>query len=291
MSLIYCPECGHEISNAAIACPSCGRPINAVPPTPVIEPVVVTKQHSQAVPPWMIAPIAVLGAVFLMVLFYLWANSGERADSNLNVNVAARRVPTPISNTRTVASTDSIPSDPYNVTSPSSGTSVPSTGPAYSAPPITVPGTQASVPTKGRVVLEAKITGRNGTPQAVKNARFYLLDKDIETLLREAGLEAIEGQSLTDSIGLAMMRPDRYGSFYNQAVAMIRRHAKYSGTTDGGGKAQISEIEPDSYYLFAITRTSSGYAVWTNPVSIIAGDNNLNLSPQPVTEISNYSEE
>ncbi len=289
MSLIYCPECGHEISNAAIACPSCGRPINATPP--VIEPVVVTKQHDKGFPPWAIAPIAVLGALLLLMLFYFWSNSDERADTNLNVNVAARRAPTPISNTRTVASTDSIPpSDPYTV-SPPSGTSAPPTGPGYSAPPVTVPGTQASVPTKGRVVLEAKITGRNGTPQAVRNARFYLLDKDIDTILREAGLEAIEGQSLTNSIGLAMMQPDRHGSFYNQAVAMIRRHAKYSGTTDGGGKAQISDIEPDSYYLFAITRTGSGYALWTNPVSIIAGDNNLNLSPQPITEISNYSEE
>ena len=35
MSLIYCPECGSEISNNAIACPSCGRPISA--PEPVVE--------------------------------------------------------------------------------------------------------------------------------------------------------------------------------------------------------------------------------------------------------------
>ena len=42
---------------------------------------------------------------------------------------------------------------------------------------------------------------------------------------------------------------------------------------------------------FGITRTGSGYAIWTNPVSIMAGDNNLNLSPQPVTEINSYSDE
>lgn len=140
-------------------------------------------------------------------------------------------------------------------------------------------------------MLEAKVTNRNGTPQAVRNARFYLLDKDIETLLRDAELEPIEGQSLANSIGLAMLQPDRYGPFYNQALAVIRKHAKYSGTTDSSGKAQLSNIEPDNYYLFGITKTGTGYALWTNPVSIMAGDNNLNLTPQPITEITNYSEE
>jgi TM2 domain-containing membrane protein YozV len=27
MALIKCPECGKEVSNAAVACPSCGHPI------------------------------------------------------------------------------------------------------------------------------------------------------------------------------------------------------------------------------------------------------------------------
>ena len=291
MSLIYCPECGHEISNAAIACPSCGRPINAAPPPSVIEPVVVTKQPREGFPPWAIAPIAILGALLLIALFYLWANNDNDPQSNLNVNVSTRRAATQPVNTRPVEDTRPIASDPYVSTAPSGSSTVPSSGSAYTPPPVSVPGTQAAVPTRGRVVLEAKVTNRNGTSQAVRNARFYLLDKDIETLLRDAELEPIEGQSLANSIGLAMLQPDRFGSFYNQALAVIRKHARYTGTTDGSGKAQLSNIEPDTYYLFGITRTGSGYALWTNPVSIMAGDNNLNLSPQPITEISGYSEE
>ena len=31
-------------------------------------------------------------------------------------------------------------------------------------------------------------------PQPVKNEKFYLLDKDLEMILSEAGLEPIEGQ-------------------------------------------------------------------------------------------------
>jgi TM2 domain-containing membrane protein YozV len=30
MSLIYCADCGKQVSSAALSCPSCGRVINAV---------------------------------------------------------------------------------------------------------------------------------------------------------------------------------------------------------------------------------------------------------------------
>lgn len=32
MSLIDCPECGHEVSDSAPACPHCGTPIAPAPP-------------------------------------------------------------------------------------------------------------------------------------------------------------------------------------------------------------------------------------------------------------------
>ena len=35
MSLVHCPECGHEVSANAVACPNCGRPITTS--APVIE--------------------------------------------------------------------------------------------------------------------------------------------------------------------------------------------------------------------------------------------------------------
>lgn len=31
MALIECPDCGHEVSDQAVACPHCGRPIRSVP--------------------------------------------------------------------------------------------------------------------------------------------------------------------------------------------------------------------------------------------------------------------
>lgn len=289
MALIYCPECGHEISQAAIACPSCGRPINA--PEPVIEPVVVTrKPHvKEGFPLWAVVPLTILGASLLFLLFYMMG-SDDRAESNLNVNVNTRRASTTTRDDRDDTPSSSSSSDTYTTTVPPSTTTV--TTPPTESQTVNVPGTQTinTTPDKGRVVIDAKIASRSGTPTAVRNERFYLLDKDLESILNDADLEPIEGNSLANSFGLAVMYPDRYGSFHRAAMAAIKEHIKYSGTTDAAGKASLTGIEPDSYYLFGITKSTGGFALWSNPVSIRPGENVLNLSPQRITEMENTSE-
>lgn len=283
MSLIYCPECGHEISNAAIACPNCGRPINAAPPVDAV--VVTPPPRREGFPPWAIIPIGLAGLAFIFFLIYAMSGGKDTANSNLNVNVSTRRAASRSGdNDRTVGS--------QTATIPSTSTTV-TTAPPPDVQTVNVPGSQTSVPagvTKGRVVIDAKVATRSGTPQAARDAKFYLLDKDLDSILYDARLEPIEDQTLSNSFGLSMLYPDRYGDFYRNALAAIRRHIKYSGTTDGSGKAQLANIEPDSYYLFGITRTGGGFALWSNPVSIQAGDNVLNLSPQQITQMENTSD-
>lgn len=260
MSLIYCPECGHEISQAAIACPGCGRPINAVPPP--VDTVVIARPRREGFPPWAIVPLAIAGVGLLFLLFYAISRDDETAESNLNVNVSTRRA-----SSNTMPDTDR-PSAAYPTDVSSSGTGVSTVPLQPDVQTVTVPGTQTSVPAgavKGRVVIDAKVTNRVGTPQPVRNARFYLLDKDLELILSDAELEPIEGQTLANSLGLSVMFPHRYGDFQRDALAAIKRHIKYSGTTDAGGKAQLANIEPNSYYLFGITRTGGGFALWSNP--------------------------
>lgn len=66
----------------------------------------------------------------------------------------------------------------------------------------------------------------------------------------------------------------------------IAAKAKYSGTTNGSGGANLAGVDPKGYYLFGIAKIGRGFALWNSPVSVIAGDNMLNLSPQSVTEVS-----
>ena len=275
MSLLHCAECGHEISDNAIACPNCGRPASA--PAQVVERKVVVVDNSRdrdGFPTWAFIPIGML-AVILLMLVYVLMNRNAEDSANLRVNI----------NTNTERQTTT--SVPINPNQPSSVTTVPSTV-APPASQTSVPGSQTTVaesPTKGKVNIVAKMVTQNGSTRVVVREKFYLLDQDIEAILSGAGVDPIPGQSLTNSLGLSLVFPDRYGEFNRNAFSIIRKHIKYSGQTDGAGKAQLGGIEPNGYYLFGMTRSGRGFTVWNAPVSVQVGDNILNLAPQTLTEI------
>ena len=280
MSLIHCPECGHETSTSAVACANCGRPIHA--PAPVIERNVIVAdapREDGGFPPWAFIPLGIVGAALLLILFYAMSRNDDDANSNIAIKVGTNR-----------SAPDS--RDTTTVTDSSTGTgSQTITVPPTDTQTITVPGSQTSVSnppasaTTGTVVIDAKVASRTGAPQAVKNEKFYLLDKDLESILSDADLDAIEGQSLSNSFGLSVMYPERFGDFNSKALRAIKEHIKYTGQTDATGKAQLGGIAPDSYYLFGITKTGKGFALWSSPVTINTGQNVLNLSPQSVTEM------
>lgn len=278
MSLVNCPECGHEISTSATDCPNCGRPF---PKQVTYQDTVVTAvpHERDRFPMWVFIPLGVLGVVLLIAFFALLNRNNDEDANSVNVNISAKRRE---ADTRSTSRPDT-----QVVTVPPA-----STGSTGDTRTITVPAPQTAAGVsdtsndKGSVVMDAKIISGTGSAQAVRNEKFYLLDKDLELILSEANLEPIEGESLTNSFGLSVLHPDRYGDFHRKALTAINRHVKYSTLTDGSGKAQMQGIKPDSYYLFGVTKTAKGFAVWSSPVSISGGQNVLNLSPQPLTEMS-----
>jgi hypothetical protein len=275
MPLVHCPECGHEVSLNAVSCPNCGRPIAA--PAAERKVVIAPPARSEGgVPPWVFVAIGALAIALFIFGLILFRQSEDQANLNVNVNRAPGKTASePLRDSRTV----SVPStsDPNAPVTPSQTTAVPGT--ATSAP-------VAPPPNKGTVVINAKIAPATGAAQAARNTKFYLLDKDVDTILNEARIEPIEGNSLASSLGLAAVFPDRYGDFQRRAMRAIAAHAKFSGTTGAGGSANLTGIDPDQYYLFAIVRVGRGFALWNSPISVSAGENVLNLSPQDVTEIS-----
>lgn len=286
MPLIYCPECGHEVSANAVACPNCGRPL--APAEPAVS---VVRRREDGFPPWGIP--AIIGAVVLLGLLLFFLFRGSNDDSN--VNVALRANANRIANVP-VTRTDVPPNEPMTVSvPPAAGAPVmPPNG--VEMPPTTtsVPGSSTGVPTlpdKGTAMIQAKVVDRRGNPQPARSARFYLLDKDPEQILSEARVDPIEGNTLTSSLGLAAVYPDRFGDFQRAAMRAIAAHSKYSGTTDSSGAAKLTGIAPKEYYLFAIFRVGKGFAMWNSPIMITPGENLLDLSPQPVTDISDTSGE
>jgi hypothetical protein len=259
-------------------------------PTPTIhrKVVVAEKPVDEGFPKWVIVPIVILALVVIVLLIAITRSNEETSNRVVNVNLEQRRT----ANSRESASTETLP--PNQVSVPSSSTTVnpptSTTAPSYPSTSTSVPSSSTSVSTvpadKGTVVIDAKVSNRTGAVQAVSNEKFYLLDKDLETILNDADLEPIDGNSLSDSFGLAVMYPDRYGDFQRDALAAIKKHIKYSVTTGGDGKASMKDVKPDSYYLFGITKSRSGFAIWSSPVSIIGGENKLNLQPARLNEMS-----
>ena len=135
--------------------------------------------------------------------------------------------------------------------------------------------------------MEAKVLGRNSTtPQPVRGTRFYLLKKDVESVLSDADIENETGQSLLTALGMATVYPDRYGDIRSKAMSAISRNAAYNITTDSSGKASLKDVKPDNYYLFAVTKTGNGFVLWNSPITIQAGQNSLVLPPASPTEIT-----
>lgn len=82
------------------------------------------------------------------------------------------------------------------------------------------------------------------------------------------------------------MFPDRYGDFQREALKAINKHIKYNATTNGNGIASMKEVKPDNYYLFGITKSRSGFAIWSSPVNINVGENKLELQPARLNQIA-----
>lgn len=283
MSLINCPECGHDVSNAAVACPNCGRPLQ-IRTVPTARPVVVDRSEREGgIPPWA---FVAMGIAAVLVLFFVIAMINRDADDSANSNLRVR-----MDEDRRSAATRDTSSPAYPSTTdvtPTSGSNVP-----VPTSESSVPGSQteiSSAPDKGVVKIDAKIVSNTGRQQAVKNEKFYLLEKELEMILNDAGLTPIEGNTLADSLGLSIAFPSRYGDFRRKALDAINKHIEYSGTTDSAGQAELRGVDPGSYYLFGMTKTGEGFAIWNSPVSIIAGENVLNLAPQRISEIQEYSE-
>lgn len=285
MALIICPDCGSEVSTAAVACPKCGRPMS--PPVleerTVIREVAPVAVERDSFPKWIFIPLGILGVVLIFLLIMLFSQQKED-QANVSVNISSNKRPA----NSNVNSTTRAELEPNQVVIPPSNidSSVSNVPPMTSNSGITtteIPADAAKVD-RGNVNLEAKVSDRSGSPKPVRAEKFYLLDKELESILSDADIEPINNQNLQNSFGISVVYPDKYSDVRTKSLAEIRKHIKYEVTTDSSGKAQMKDVKPDSYYLFAITKTSNGFAIWSSPVQVNAGQNNLSLSPPPMIE-------
>lgn len=284
MSLIVCPDCGHEVSTAAVACANCGRPLA----DPTIERNVVITDVPPPVrdefPKWIFIPLGVLGLLVLLVLFVFMRNNDDTANTNINVNVATRRSTSETPRDATTVRTEPQSPNQINTVPPADTTTV--TVPQTQSTTVTSAPSQNVNPDKGTVSMEVKFRTQKTGLQVVKNTKFYLLKKDLDEILDNADIEDATGQGLRNAFGMSFLFRSRDPETFPKAMQAIGKNVAYSVTTDAGGKAQLKDIKPDDYYLFGITKAGNGFAIWSAPVVIRAGENPLlDLSQPIVTEV------
>ncbi len=291
MSLITCPECANEVASTAVACPNCGHPFAR----PVVQPRVVVQEfveEDSGFPKWAFIPLGLLGITLLFVLFAFLRKGDDEDQRNINVRIAGQS--NAVNSTReTTIRPDSQPnqvvvpptSQPNQVIVPPSTTTTTS----QPSTTTTIPSADTALPPpdKGTVSLEAKVLSRNSTtPQPIRGTRFYLLKKDPESVLDSANIENDTGQSLLTALGISLVDSSRFGDIRSKAMSAIGKNAAYNFTTDSSGKASLKDVKPDSYYLFAVTKSGNGYILWNSPVTIQAGQNSLVLPPASPTEVT-----
>jgi hypothetical protein len=67
------------------------------------------------------------------------------------------------------------------------------------------------------------------------------------------------------------------GQFLGKALSAIKAHTVTTGTTDFAGKLELSGLKPALYFVYAITQTRRGHALWNVPIEIKAGRNTLTI--------------
>ncbi len=322
MSLVLCPECKNEVSNQAAACPQCGFPLvpqsfEVEEPTLVRQPEVVVQRVTtvkKSFPNWVFVPIA-LGLV-LVVFGFIWlAQNDESANRNQantivrdqSANLNARAVSATTETTALTTTQTTVPSQPPVASVPSSGgvyaPPVPPNGAAASTtsttttttlPPITTSDVASApvavAPSKGVVSVKATIVNQLGAQKPVRQEKFYLLDEDLETILRRANITPADGD-LPTSMGVALIDPSKR-ALLQKYLAAIKPHIIHSITTDQSGSAIFKDVKPDDYYLFGITKDGNSYAIWNQNVIVNAGENvlaiNGNATPVTLDSVSEY---
>lgn len=157
------------------------------------------------------------------------------------------------------------------------------------------------------LAVEAAIVYNFGGAQPLARMEITLLDQSLPQILRDAGLHGgdldIEHArasrqrfpGMPDFSRMSPRKPDTDatlladlanaihfptlgdGTFLGKARNAIKSHTVASGTTDFSGKLELRDLKPGSYFVYAMTQTRGGHALWNIPIEIKTGRKTLTI--------------
>ena len=148
-------------------------------------------------------------------------------------------------------------------------------------PAVTVNAEQAPAPQEILLNVEAALIYNYGGAQPVGRTKFYILDESAEVVLAAANLRKISANlSNLDNYAFALkgsgLSPE-YTNFATGAVESLKSHYLGEFETDFNGKAEYKFTKTGSFWVFGITQTRKGHAIWNVPVELKSGQNKIIL--------------
>lgn len=128
------------------------------------------------------------------------------------------------------------------------------------------------------IEVEAALVYRSGDVRPVARTQLFLLDENLVTILRAAGLKTVgivasrgdTDDNLLFTFGLAMKYPSNndYLAFYPAAAEALKKHVKHQATTDFTGRVTFENVKAGSYFIYGMSETPRGFVLWNLPVEV-----------------------
>jgi hypothetical protein len=127
--------------------------------------------------------------------------------------------------------------------------------------------------------FETGLVFKSGDVKPLARSTFYLLDDNLENILRNAGFQPESDLSLLNSLGMAYYgrELEKYRTTYDKAMEAMKPHIVATVTTDFNGKAQFSAVPEGTYYLMGIGQLYKQVVLWNLKVDLNSGQNSVTL--------------
>ena len=126
----------------------------------------------------------------------------------------------------------------------------------------------------GSLAIQAGIVYRYGAPQPVARTEFVILDDDPEAIITGAGIQGKKTWAMPRmSLMQSFLFMHQGGNWYDgeRALASLKPHVIAGGTTDFNGNLVLTELPAKRLYIFGMTQTRGGWAIWNVWVEVKAG--------------------
>jgi hypothetical protein len=151
-----------------------------------------------------------------------------------------------------------------------------------------------SMKKEGKLEIEAAILYKMGGAQPIARNEFYLLGESADEILKESNLkpkQIAKFEEMAKNVGIsntsknynllmlhsANQLSKLESDYLNSVRILMEKHAVKTLKTDLQGKAQVSDLEPKTYYLYGYSETRGGGAIWNLPIDIKAGQNSITI--------------